>query len=623
MRKKYFLVIILSLRSICFFAQHPLKHWTDAIETRYDDKQPIINYSLTVDTTDISFFSVEMRIRNISDTFHVAMVAHPEYDDQYWRYVEDFKVETKKGSGEVFREDSALWKIITSDHEAILHYRIHLPALQDASRSAWKAYLSSTGGLVGGPHSFMYVAGATLEPSYVTLHIPESWQIATGLTQTSDPKTFFASSTNILMDDPIFVGKFKSWSFNIDFVPHRVVYWSSPNAKEFDTTRLVSGIQKIAEQASLLFGRFPYRDFIFMLLDSALGSLEHNNSVTVGAPVSHLIDNMNETFSEIAHEYFHTWNLMRIHPAEYADVNYKTPPLSKGLWFSEGLTMFYADLLLRRAGMQTFDSTRIIHLEHLIRRYFYSPGYLKYSAERISLASYGPIGMLGDYSASTHLQGEILGGMLDLIIRDATNGKKSMDDVMRKMLANFSGEKGFTSKDIGETVHSLCGCDVNQFFTDHVFGSKQIDFNKYLKLAGLQMTVETKDALSSDGKSAPDLRIYPWQKPNEDFIRIGITNPQSCWGKAGLHTGDIIKSLNGAPIRTRNEFRQAITGATVGDFVAMEIQRSSGIVKINVAISGYQQSEVHIQRLSNATQKQEKIFTQWNDNGALLKKKPQ
>ena len=623
MRKKYFLVSILLLSSISFFAQHPLQHWTDAIETRYDDKQPIINYALTVDSTDTSFFTVEMRIRNIPDTFHVAMVAHPEYDDQYWRYVENFKVTTKNGSGKIFREDSALWKIMAGGNEAVLSYRIHLPALHNEFRSAWKAFLSPSGGLVGGPHSFMYVLGATLEPSYVTVHIPESWQVATGLTQTSDPKTFFAPSTNILIDDPIFIGKFKSWSFKIDGVPHRVVYWSSPNAKEFDTTRLLSGIRKIAEQASLLFGRFPYRDFAFMMQDGALGSLEHNNSVTVGAPVAQLIDNMDETFSEIAHEYFHTWNLIRIHPIECADVNYKTPPLSKGLWFSEGLTMFYADLLLRRAGLQTFDSTRTTHLEHLIRRYFYSPAYLKYSAERISLASYGPVGMLGDYSASTHLQGEVLGFMLDLIIRNATNGKKSMDDVMRKMLANFRAEKGFTSKDVEETIHSICACDVRPFFTDHVFGNKQIDFNKYLKLAGLKMTVALKDVLSGDGKPSPDLRIYPWQKPNEDFIRIGITNPQSCWGKAGLHTGDIIKSLNGVPIRTRNDFRQAITRAKVGDFVTMEIQRSSGIVNINVVISGYQESEVHIQHLSNATQKQEKIFSQWNANSVPLTEKPQ
>jgi S1-C subfamily serine protease len=92
-------------------------------------------------------------------------------------------------------------------------------------------------------------------------------------------------------------------------------------------------------------------------------------------------------------------------------------------------------------------------------------------------------------------------------------------------------------------------------------------------MAGLQMTVETKDVLSSDGKPAPDLRVYSWQKPNEDFIRIAITNPQSCWGKAGLHTGDIIKSVNGIPTRTRSDFRQGIRDAKVGDTATMEIQK--------------------------------------------------
>ncbi len=419
------------------------------------------------------------------------------------------------------------------------------------------------------------------------------------------------------MDDPIFIGKFKTWSFNVNTTPHRIIYWPLPGAKDFDTIQLISGIQKIAEQASLLFGRCPYRDFIFMLQDGAVGSLEHNNSVTVGAPASELSDDMKETLSEIAHEYFHTWNLMRIHPVEYEDVSYKTPPLSKGLWFSEGFTMFYADLLLRRADLPHFDSTRIKHLENLIRRYFYSPGYLKYSAEKISLASYGPIGMLGDYSGSTHLQGEVLGSMLDFIILDATNGKRSVDDVMRKMMENFSGEKGFTSKNIELVIQEVCSCNVHQFFQDHIFGNKKIDFNKYMRLAGLQMNYDWKNVLSRDGKLAPDLRVYAWQEKNENFIRLGITNPQSCWGKAGLHTRDIIKSINGTTLKTQEDLRRLIRNVKVGDTVIMEIQRSAIIQKINVLITNYQQPDVHITRLDKAMEKQKKIFTQWINNGSF------
>jgi predicted metalloprotease with PDZ domain len=405
------------------------------------------------------------------------------------------------------------------------------------------------------------------------------------------------------------IGKIKSWSFSVDGVPHRVVYWPWP-VKDFDTTKLVSGIKKFVEQATLLLGRPPYREYSFMLQDGAFGSLEHNNSVTIGAPVEQLTNNLTGVFSDIAHEYFHTWNLVRIHPVEYADVDYKTPALSKGLWFSEGLTIFYADLLRRRAGLPTFDSTRIKRLEGLIRRYAYAPAYLKFSAEQISLASYGPTGMLGDYSASTHLQGEVLGAMLDIIIRDATNGNRSMDDVMRKMMERFSGKKGFTSQDIEQTISDICSCDIRSFFQDYVFGKKSVDFDKYLQLMGLQKTLAWKDVMV-DGKPSPDLRIYVWQAPNETALRVGITDPSSCWGKAGLHTGDILKSVNDTIVKTAIDFRQQLRTTKIGDTIIVEVQRTTGTKKINVVVLGYKQPEVQITEINNATEKQKRLLAQW------------
>src|SRR6185436_8304340 len=272
-----------------------------------------------------------------------------------------------------------------------------------------------------------------------------------------------------------------------------------------------------------------------------------------------------DILSEIAHEYFHSWNLVRIHPVEYADADYKPQALSKGLWFSEGLTIFYADLLLRRAGLHVFDSTRSFHLENLIRRYSTNSVYTKFSAEKISEASYGPGGMLGDYSGSTHLQGEVLGALLDFVIRDATNGSKNMDDVMIKMLERFSGEKGFTSKDVEQTVKNVCGCNVQQFFQDHVFGTTPIDFSKYLKLIGLQYTMEWKDAISNDQKPIADMRAFVYQLPDENIFRIGLSNPTVAWAKAGLHTGDIVKTVNGKVLASPADFRTIQRAAKIGD----------------------------------------------------------
>jgi predicted metalloprotease with PDZ domain len=610
MKKIFFIIISVTFIIMNGSAQHPLKHWIDVVDLRYSMDQPQVNYSLTVDSSDFSSIIIGMNIKNVRDDFQLAMVRHPEYDDKYWRYVEELSVAGKAKKGVVVRADSALWKITTDGREAKIHYRIRFPKTE-GTRSAWKAYLTSTGGLVGGPHSFMYVVGATLVPSYITVNAPADWQIVTGLQATTDPKIFFAPSVFAMTDDPIFIGKIKSWSFLVDGIPHRLIYWPLPNATSFDMENLLTSIKKMTEQTGLLFGRFPYRDYNFMLQDGAFGGLEHNNSVTIGAASAQLANGITGIVSEITHEFFHTWNLVRIHPAEYADVSYKDPVLSKGLWFSEGLTIFYSDLLLRRAGIPVFDTTRIQHLENLIRRYSYNPAYLKFSAEKISEAAYGTPGMLGDYAGGTHLQGEVLGAMLDIIIRDATNGNRSMDDVMRKMMQNFSGEKGFTSKDIQKAVEEICGCKLDLFFNNYVFGTKSIDFKKYLGLIGLQYSMEWKDVMGSDGKPSPDLRVFSFRKPEDDInTRIGVTNPTSCWAKAGLHTGDIVRSVNGTMV-SGPDFRPLIRNAKVGDQIALEIERNGVVSKISVAISSYQQPVVKITSLQNATEKQTRLYGQW------------
>src|SRR5438045_4668534 len=132
----------------------------------------------------------------------------------------------------------------------------------------------------------MYVVGATPVPSYVTIHASADWQIATGLQSTSIPNIFFAPSVAVLVDDPIFIGKFRSWSFTVDNTPHRLIYWPLPDASPFNTDSLMLSIQKIVEQAALLFGRLPYREYNFMLQVGEVASLEHNNSVTVGGQIS-------------------------------------------------------------------------------------------------------------------------------------------------------------------------------------------------------------------------------------------------------------------------------------------------------------------------------------------------
>ncbi len=606
-----FTFCILIISGFSVLGQHPLKNRADAVEIRYASSQPVIGYTLKVDEADLSTYEVEMRIRNVPDTFRVAMMAHPEYDDRFWRYVKDLRVETKKGIGNVFREDSALWRVVAHGNDLVLQYSIYLPKQPEGLQAAWRPYLSPTGGLVGGPQSFMYIVGATLAPSYISLQLPKGWMIATGLQATADPFTFFAPSAGSLVDAPILIGFFKTWQFAVDQVPHRVCYWPLPNAVPFDTTTLVNYIQKFVQQCNTLFGRLPYREYSFLLQDGAYGALEHCNSVTIGLPSAQIAKDMAGYFGTIAHEYFHTWNLMRIRPIEFGDISYQAPALSRGLWWSEGLTMFYADLLQRRASLPTFDSTRIKHLEGLVSRYLNSPGNMHISPEKVSLASDGPPGMLGDFTASTHLQGELLGTMLDLIIRNATNGKYSIDDVLRKMMERYSGAEGFTNRNIEEITATTCGCDIHSFFQNYIYGSQPIDFNKYLYLAGLHSNTKWSYASDSLGKPIPDLQVYAFQTPGDTAVKLGITDPDGSWGKVGLHTKDVVLMVNKSEIKNANNFRQIIRRLQIGDTVFLEVQRSTGIFHLKVIVSGFRQAVVRIDTLNEITEKQRNLRNTW------------
>lgn len=585
---------------------------------------PVVRYIVRVDTAGAPAFDVEMRVRGAPDTFRLAMAAHPEYDDKYWRYVEGPRVEARGGAGAVARLDSALWRVAAPGGEAVVRYRVRLPPPPTGLRASWRPFLASTGALTGGPHTFMYVVGAERAPAHVTLELPAGWSAATGLEPTSDPRTFYAPDVDALVDAPILVGALRSWRFAVDGVPHRVVYWPLPTAAPFDTAAFVGALERLARQAVALFGRAPYREYVFLFEDGAFGGgLEHVNSVTLGAQSTELAANALAAVPEAAHEFFHTWNLMRIRPAERGGVDYRPARPSAGLWWSEGLTMYYADLLPRRAGLPSGDSTRAAHLERLIGRYLATAGNSALSPEQVSRVAYGqPPGALGDYeNASTHLQGELLGTMLDLLVRDATTGarrtrdtsggRRSIDDVMRLMLERYSGERGFTGQDVERTVAEVCRCAVRAFFDRYVRAPGPIDFDRYLRLAGLRARVSWAPAVGRDSQPAPDTRVFAWLPPGEQRLKLLITGPATAWGRAGLHTGDRIVSVNGAPVATWPEFRGLLSRLRIGDSVRVEVMRPTGAFRTTVAVAGYDRPVVRVEELPGATEKQRALRAQW------------
>ena len=209
-------LLLLSTTAVPSAAQQPLRHFSESIEARYSRSDPIVSYVLRVDSADLSGFDVELRLRNAGDSVRLAMAKHPEYDDRFFRFVENLRAEGSRGAS-ITRVDSAVWRLVAPGGDATVRYRIHLPA-SPTPRAAWRPFLSPTGGLFGGPHSFLYVVGRELAPAHVRVEVPNSWRLATALRPTADPRTFVAPSVHMLVESPVLAGQLRQWVFMVDGV---------------------------------------------------------------------------------------------------------------------------------------------------------------------------------------------------------------------------------------------------------------------------------------------------------------------------------------------------------------------------------------------------------------------
>jgi predicted metalloprotease with PDZ domain len=572
-------------------------------------KSPI-NYIVRINPADLSGFEVEMRIPNPQGPVGLAMAAHPEYDDRYWRYVEDFRAESGGNALMATHVEDAVWKVPASSGLVIVKYRIHLPPQTTPIRAAWRPFLSRDGGLVGDVHSFMYVVDRISVPARVTLEMPDDWQVASGLDPTSTPKTFTAPSTELLLDCPILVGKFQSWDFKVNGISHRVAYYSLPDTVAFDRASFQAGVQKLVTEALKMLGKPPYRNYTFIYQDGAAGALEHLNSVTIGARSQSLARRLTDVFATTAHEYFHTWNLMHVRPVERVGVSSRPAPPTAELWWSEGVTIYFADLLLRRAGLPVFQPTRIAQLENTIGAYLATPGNARVSPEQASRAIDNPLA-LGDDSADVYLQGQLLGLFLDLQIRHSTKGRQSLDDVMRLLSRRFTPQRGMSGGDIERAVSDVCGCDIHPFFETNIRQGHQPDIDHYLQLVGLRPLVTWSRVINDAGTPEPDRRISVFNLPSDLSLTLRIMTPASVWGRAGIHTGDKLVAVDQRAIQNAQEFRAWIQQLQVGAKAEIEVLRKAERKRITVVVESYERPGVKISEIAGTTPEQVKLRDQW------------
>lgn len=441
---------------------------------------------------------------------------------QYAKKVEHFRaldgagreIGWEKTSDNVWRVPHGAGTAVTVEYDVQATTSFVAQPWLDTSR----AYIAPAG-------IFLYIRGYLHHPVTVELRPWSSWhRVATGLEPVAGRKNvFMAPDFDILYDSPILVGNLDELpSFTIRGVPH---YFIGYRTGDFDRDAFIKALKKVVEAGVAVIGDIPYRHYTFLAIGPGRGGIEHLNSTTIGFSGEALKtpEGQQRVLSFIAHEYFHHYNVKRIRPIALGPFDYERENRTNMLWVSEGLTVYYEYLMVRRAGLMTGEA--LLHnFQSDIAAYENKTGHLYQSLAQASYETWsdGPFGRTGDSVVRTisyYQKGPAVGLLLDMAIRHATGNKKTLDHVMRSLYRIYYQEKkrGFTDEEFRAVCEEVAGVALPEIF-DYVFTVHDPDYAKYLAYGGLGIDLETHEL--PDGKTGRSFRIFPL--PNPDALQLAI-----------------------------------------------------------------------------------------------------
>jgi len=389
------------------------------------------------------------------------------------------------------------------------------------------SYVDSAYAYIVPGNTFLYAEGFLNNPVSVKLQFGNGWKnVATGLEQVAgSPHEFTAPDFDMLYDCPILIGNLEELpSFKVKGIEHRFI---GNNLGTFDRALFMENLQKIVESAVDIIGDIPYKNYTFIGIGPGRGGIEHLNNTTISFDGNQLTtpEAINKMMNFIAHEYFHHYNVKRIRPFELGPFDYDNENRTNQLWVSEGLTVYYEYLIVKRAGLVD-AATLFSHFEQNLNAVENNPGRLYHSLQQASYSTWsdGPFGTLGNEpgkSISYYDKGPIVGLFLDFEIRNATQDKKSLDDVMRMLYWKYykDEQRGFTEAEFQQACEQVAGIDLTGLF-EYVYTTKEFDYEEYLAYAGLIIDKQIID--SNDKGETQQLKIKRIERP--DPLQLDILN---------------------------------------------------------------------------------------------------
>lgn len=392
-----------------------------------------------------------------------------------------------------------------------------------------------------------------------------SWQVACNMRKVdcdaSGFGSYFAENYDELVDHPFQISAMKRLPYVAHGIPHEMVLVG--DVASFDEARLTRDLSAMCENQITLFGAAPFSSYLFItrLEDGAYGGLEHrNSSMLLSSPYVLPKNSMKEPDSHYksflglcAHEYFHAWNIKSLKPPELVTIDYDQECYTHMLWIFEGITSYYDDLCIRRAGLISMAS----YLDILAKNYsrlLKCPGRLLQSVADASFDAwikfYRPNENSLNAQTSYYLKGSLIGLLLDLSIR--LSSTTSLDDVMRKLFAQFGDGKGVSEEDFFGMLADVTGMNVTEFRRDYIYGTKDLPLLPMLQQFGVESTL-LGDEHAIDDKTK--MNAYLGMKLRIDDHARATVSTVEAYGpamKAGMSPYDEIIAINGRRLDSPN-----------------------------------------------------------------------
>ena len=569
---------------------------------------PDIAYTVSMSKPATHLLEVEMRLKwnQMPDQAELKMPVWTPGSylvREYARHVQDFAVKDAAGKALGWRKiNKNTWQVDSKGaRELVATYRVYSNELTVRTNELNDEHAFWNNGAL-----LMFPKGQLAAGSTVKVNPFGNWKVATGLPKVGGQShTFRAPNFDVLYDSPFEVSNFNEISFDVLGKPHRYVISGEGN---YDLKSLARDTTKIIEEAYKIFGELPYEDYTFIVNLRGGGGLEHLNSTALQwnrfgfKPAARY----RGFLSLVAHEYFHAWNVKRIRPDALGPFDYENENYTKLLWVAEGATSYYESILLRRAGLES-DQEVLNSKANAITDLQNRPGRFETSLEEASMDAWIKYYRQDENSANNQIsyydKGDIVSMMLDITIRTASNGTKSLDDVMRHLYNEFYKKgRNYTPEDFQKVSEMMAGRSLDDFFEKYVRGEGEIDY------AGIMSGIGLKVEVTQPGKN----RAYIGADTAEENGRLtirSVTAGTPAYDQ-GLNNGDQIVAVDGN--RASSQFMQTyIADKKVGDTVRLTIFRFDRLRDVNFVLGANLRQEYSFAPVDSPTDAQRKLYREY------------